>query len=111
MDLKMNVEKTLSNGSTVWDAYYSNGIVPLISGSNEDVQGATSAALIQKNTIPQLPSAGVPWTKYLTGQISFGVLDNYIRQSLKSCGKENYSVDYEFKNDHIDVKVKKEVTN
>lgn len=108
MDLKMNAEDITSAGVS-WDCEVQNGNVPIITDDSEEVQNATLAGFLIVGTIPQLPEAGVPWTDFLTGKISFGVLDFYIRDSLSAAGKDNYYPQYDVEDDQLTMKVGKVV--
>lgn len=100
MDLKMNSEDITMAG-VVWDCTVKDGIVPIISGEAEGLQQATLAAFLIKGTIPQLPEAGVPWTKYLEQKLTFAEIDYYIRDSLYKCEKANYYPEYSIKDNKL----------
>lgn len=104
MDLKMNVEDITTAG-VVWDCAVQDGIVPIISGETEGLQCATMAAFLIKGTIPQLPEAGVPWTKYLEQKITFAEIDFYIRDSLIKCDKGDYYPQYAINNDKLTMSI------
>lgn len=106
MDLKMKAEEITTAGVS-WDCKVQEGIVPLITGDEEEIQCATQAAFLISGTIPQLPEAGVPWADFLTKKITFGELDFYIRDSLQKVGKENYFPQYEIENDQLTMTVGK----
>ena len=106
MDLKMQVEKMTDDGPE-WDCDVENGIVPIITDDTEDLQCATMAGFLITGTIPQLPEAGVPWTDFLKGTISFGVLDFYVRQSLLNVGKDNYYPQYSLDKDKLTMSIGK----
>lgn len=93
MDLKMNSEDITTAG-VVWDCQVKDGIVPIISGEDESLQNAILASFLIAGTIPQLPDAGVPWTKYLEQKLTFAEIDYYIRDSLYKCEKSNYYPEY-----------------
>ena len=104
MDLKMNAEEITDQGVS-WDCDVENGLVPIIKDDEEDLQCATIAGFLIVGTVPQLPEAGVPWTDFLTGKITFGVLDFYIRESLLNVGKDNFYPEYDVEEDQLTMKV------
>ena len=106
MDLKMNAED-ITDAGVSWDCDVQNGNVPIIKDDKEDLQCATIAGFLITGTVPQLPEAGVPWTDFLTGKISFGVLDFYVRESLLNVGKDDYYPEYDIENDRLTMKVGK----
>lgn len=106
MDLKMRAED-ISTAGVNWDCEVKNGDVPIITDETENVQSATLAGFLIVGTIPQLQDAGVPWTDFLTGKITFGVLDFYIRDSLIAAGKEDYYPQYDVVDDQLTMTVGK----
>ena len=108
MDLKINAEYEGEN-NPIWDIKVKNGIAPIIYGEEENVQTATLACFLEKTSIPQLPDMGVPWTDYLTSQISFGELDAEVRQSIDNCGKSGFRPDYIVDGEHLTLTVVKEI--
>ena len=106
MDLKMKVEEFTSTGVS-WDCNVENGLVPIIKDDEEDLQCAILAGFIIRGTVPQLPDAGVPWTDFLTGKITFGVLDFYVRESLRNVGKENFYPEYDIEGDKLTMSIGK----
>lgn len=106
MDLKMNAEEIKDSGIT-WDCKVQNGNVPIISGDEEDLQTATLGVFLIKGTIPLLPDAGVPWTEFLSKQISFGELDYYVRDSLFKVEKETFSPQYNIDKDKLTMSIGK----
>ena len=106
MDLKMRTEVITTEGVT-WDCDVENGIVPIITDDDEDLQCATLAGFLITGTVPQLPEAGVPWTDFLTKKISFGVLDFYVRESLLNVGKDNYYPEYDVEDDKLTMSIGK----
>lgn len=106
MDLKMNAEEITDQGVS-WDCDVQNGLVPIITDDEEDLQCATIAGFLIVGTVPQLPQAGVPWTDFLTGKITFGVLDFYVRESLLNVGKDNFYPEYDIEEDQLTMKVGK----
>jgi hypothetical protein len=106
MDLKMKAEDIQVSGIT-WDVKVNDGIVPIISGEDEDLQCATIASFLIKGTVPLLPEAGVPWTEYLTNNLSFGELDFYIHESLRKTDKTMYYPEYDIQNDQMTMSIKK----
>ena len=106
MDLKMKVEEMTTDG-VIWDCEVENGIVPIIKDDTEDMQCAILAGFLITGTVPQLPEAGVPWADFLTGKITFGVLDFYVRQSLLNVGKDNYYPQYDVVDDKLTMSIGK----
>lgn len=106
MDLKMNAEDITDQGVT-WDCTVEDGIVPIIMDDKEDLQCATLAGFLITGTVPQLPDAGVPWTDFLTGKITFGVLDFYVRESLLNVGKDNFYPEYDIEGDKLTMSIGK----
>lgn len=101
MDLKMKEEKITSSAHPVWDLKVEDGIVPIIYGDEEDVQTATLAGFLEYGSIPLLPEAGVPWTDFLTGKITFGELDADVRDSLSAAAKDTFYPDYQIVEDTL----------
>lgn len=108
MDLKMNAEDITSAGVS-WDCDVQDGDVPIITDETEEVQNATLAGFLIVGTVPQLPDAGVPWTDFLTGKITFGVLDFYVRDSLIAAGKDEYYPQYDIEDDQLTMSIGKAV--
>ena len=106
MDLKMKSEDIETSGVS-WDCKVSNGIVPIITGDEEDLQCATQAGFLIKGTIPQLPDVGVPWTEFLTNKLTFGELDYYVRDSLQNAEKETFYPQYDVENDQLTMSIGK----
>lgn len=106
MDFKMKAEDIGLNG-TVWDVKVTNGIVPIITDDEENLQCATLAGFLIKGTVPQLPDAGVPWTDFLTKKISFGELDFYVRDSLSKVNKQTYYPSYDIEDDKLSMQIGK----
>lgn len=106
MDLKMNAEEITDQGVS-WDCDVKDGLVPIIKDDEEDLQCATIAGFLIVGTVSQLPEAGVPWTDFLTGKITFGVLDFYVRESLLNVGKDNFYPEYDIEEDQLTMKVGK----
>ena len=106
MDLKMKAED-ITDAGVSWDCDVENGLVPIIKDDEEDLQCATIAGFLIVGTVPQLPEAGVQWTDFLTGKITFGVLDFYVRESLLNVGKDNFYPEYDIEEDQLTMKVGK----
>lgn len=100
MDMKMNAEDISLQGVS-WDCKVVDGIVPIITDQEDNLQCATIASFLIKGTVPQLPEAGVPWTKYLTKEITFGELDFYIRDSLQKVDKPTYYPNYTLEDESL----------
>lgn len=95
MDLKMKAEVLETNETPIWDVEVKDGIVPIIKDNQEAMQTATLSAFLIRGTIPLLPEAGVPWTEYLTGLITFGEMDAEIRQAIINSGYPAYYPEYD----------------
>ena len=108
MDLKMKAED-ITDAGVSWDCDVENGLVPIITDDKEDLQCATIAGFLITGTVPQLPEAGVPWTDFLTGKITFGVLDFYVRDSLMAAGKDEYYPQYDIEDDQLTMSIGKAV--
>lgn len=108
MDIKMNVEKITAYDHPSWDVTVSGGIVPIVMGDEKNMQSAIIAAFLQQSSVPQLPAAGVPWTQFLTKQISFGDIDSHIRQSVFDSGNTDYYPDYSIEKDRLTMSVGRE---
>lgn len=104
----MQSEITAPGGFPTWDLYVDGTIVPFITGDAGDAQGAGVTAYLQLGTIPQLPTIGVPWTEFLTGEVGFGVVDASIRKTLVYAGITNYYPNYDIVNDNVIVKMEKQ---
>lgn len=106
MDLRMKTEE-MQNSQITWDCKVVDGIVPIISDGDEELQTAVLAGFLVRGTVPQLPNAGVPWSDFLTGKMTFGELDYYVRDSLQKVEKETYYPQYELENGKITMKIGK----
>ena len=106
MDLKMKAEDITTAGVS-WDCEVTDGNVPMILDDDEELQGAILAGFLITGTVPQLPEAGVPWTDFLTGAITFGILDFYVRESLMNVGKDNYYPQYDIEEDQLTMSIGK----
>ena len=106
MDLKMRAEDITTNGIT-WDCKVIDGIVPIVSGDEEELQAATQAGFLIRGTVPQLPDVGVPWTDFLTQKLTFGELDFYVRESLRLTEKETFYPKYNIENGKLTMSVGK----
>jgi len=106
MDLKMKSEEITTAGVS-WDCDVVNGEVPIISDDKEEMQEAILAGFLITGTVPQLPEAGVPWTDFLTGKITFGVLDFYVRDSMSNVGRDDFYPQYDIEKDQLTMKVGK----
>lgn len=106
MDLKMKSEDITTAGVS-WDCDVKNGNVPIISNGDEDLQCATLAGFLITGSVPQLPEAGVPWTDFLTGVITFGVLDFYVRDSMTNVGHEDFFPQYDIVKDKLTMTIGK----
>lgn len=104
MDLKMQAEDLTAAGVS-WDCDVIDGNVPIIKDEKEDMQCAVIAGFLIQGTVPILTEAGVPWTEYLSGKITFGILDFYVRESLKNVQKDNYYPQYDIEDDKLTMKI------
>ena len=106
MDLKMQAEE-IDTAGVSWDCDVENGMVPIITDDKEDLQSATLAGFLIRGTVPQLQEAGVPWTDFLTNKITFGVLDFYVRESLKNVEADNFYPQYDITEDKLTMSIGK----
>jgi hypothetical protein len=95
IDAQMTSTVTSSSAYPTWDFNVVGNIVPIIQDTLAEQQSANVAAFLQIGTIPQLPGIGVDWTGYLTGNLSFGDLDQAIRASLLAVGLSTFSPNYD----------------
>lgn len=107
MDMKMAAEVKRPNEYPIWDVKVENGIVPFVTGANEDLQRAILAGFLERGTIPNLPLQGVPWTRYLAKEITFGDLDVAVRESLRLAGADGYQPEYDLDGDRLTMMVGK----
>lgn len=107
MDLRMKGEEISETKYPEWDVKVENGIVPIISGDEEDLQQATLASFIDYGTIPLLPELGVEWTEFFTGNSTFGELDMNIRESLNKAGKTTFYPKYSIDNEKMTMNIGK----
>lgn len=110
MDMKMKAETITATENPVWDVKVRNGIIPIISGKEEQVQTATLAGFLELGTIPQLPEAGVNWQGFLTGAVTFGELDTQIRQSIQDAGVSQFTPEYDLVEDKLIMTINAGVT-
>lgn len=68
--------------NNVWDLEVHNGIPRTLSGESLNVQRAMIASFIQTDTLPLMPTTGLPWTKYLLGEISLSEIDAQARANI-----------------------------
>ena len=100
MDLKMNVQK-INHAGVTWDCVVENGNVPIIYGTRENFQSAILAGFLIFGTVPQLPDVGVPWVDFITGKITFGLLDFYVRESMSDAMIYDFSPEYDLDGDKL----------
>jgi len=105
----MKSEEISSSAHPIWDLEVENGIVPIISGDEEDFQTATLSGFLQLGSIPQLPNVGVPWTDFLTKEITFGELDSLVRDSIQNAGKSEFYPKYDITDDVLTMTVGKDI--
>src|SRR4249920_843861 len=101
MDAQFSSTVFVLGSYPTWDFVVKDGIVPIIEGSPEEEQAAAIVSYVQTNTIPQLPTQGVPWSEFLTSQVDFSQLDNQIRNNLINAGLLDFNPDYDIVNDHL----------
>lgn len=108
MDLKMNAEKISFDKNPIWDVKVVEGIVPIIWGEEEDMQGATLACFLERGLVKQLPHVGVPWSEFLTKKITFGEVYSAVRQSIADADKSFFMPSYDIENEKLTIKVGKQ---
>jgi hypothetical protein len=102
MDAQMQSTSKSANSYQTWDYYVdSSGNVPILTGSQEEAQAANMAAFLQRGTIPQLPEEGVQWVEYFMGEVTFGDIDNQIKNNLMKIDLVDYFPTYEIVNDAL----------
>jgi len=106
-DARMQSTVKSPSAYPTWDMYEVDGECPILTDSEENQQAPTIAAFIQKGTIPQLPSTGVPWTGFFMGQVSFGSLDMEIRDMLTKADCSGYEPSYEIVEDQLYTTIKR----
>lgn len=111
MDMKMAAQVQRPNEYPIWDVKVENGIVPFVTGANEELQRAILAGFLERGTIPNLPLQGVPWTRYLAREITFGDLDVAVRDSLRLAGADGYQPEYDLDGDRLTMRVGKVADN
>lgn len=107
MDALLESTKIASGSFPSWDFATKGDVVPIITGAQADAQGAAVTAYTQRGTIPQLPDVGIPWAESLTGDVSFGEVDNKIRNDIVANGHDDYEVTYKLVNDKLTANVEK----
>lgn len=109
-DARVNSTVKTADTYPIWDLFVENGIVPILSGAEENQQRANIAAFIQVGTIPQLPDVGVDWTGFFVKRLSFGDLDTSLRQSLYASGCGDYTPSYDIVDDQFYTTIKRVTT-
>lgn len=66
----------------VWDLEVHRGLPRTLEGNNLNIQRAMIASFIQTDSLPLMPTAGLPWTKYLLGEISLSEMDAQARANI-----------------------------
>jgi len=107
-DAKVEGSELVPGKYPTWDLKVVNGIVPLISGDEEEAQRASVACFLQVGTIPQVPYAGVDWASFFLGRSSFGVLDTQVRSAIADSGAVDYEPYYDVVGDMLYTKIRKE---
>lgn len=72
----------LATKDSVWDLEVHNGLARTLSGDSLNIQRAMIASFIQTDTLPLMPSTGLPWAKYLLGEISLAEIDAQARANI-----------------------------
>ena len=72
----------LATKDNVWDLEVHKGLPRTISGDSLNIQKAMIASFIQTDTLPLMPSTGLPWSKYLLGEISLSEIDAQARANI-----------------------------
>ena len=111
MDMQMSAERLGASHFPIWDVKVEDGIVPIVTGEQEELQRAILAGFLERGTIPNLPLMGVPWTEYLNKSITFGDLDVAVRDSLRQAGADGYQPEYDLEGDRLTMKVGKVENN
>ena len=108
MDMMMAAEDVVPGRHfPIWDVKVLNGNVPIVTGSQEELQRAVLAGFIETGTVPNLPLVGVPWPRYLAKEITFGDLDVAVRDSLQKAGADGYQPEYDIEGDKLTMKIGK----
>jgi len=110
MDMALQSSTNVANQYQTWDYLVQGNIVPVLNdsgqtGSIEDAQHAQMASFIQYGTVPQLPTFGVQWVEFFTGQVNFGAVDGQIKSNLMAIGLSNFRPVYDLVNDKLTVSV------
>jgi len=88
-----------------WDFKVVDGECAFVTGDNGDSQGAGIAVFQEFGTVPQLPTAGVPWTGLILGEKLFIEIDAYITSALRNAGLSQFRAKYATVNGKLDVTV------
>ena len=107
MDMQMAAERIDGTNYPTWDVKVVDGIVPIITDREEELQRAVLAGFLEIGTIPNLPLVGVPWADYLNRSITFGDLDVAVRESLRQAGADGYQPEYDLTGDKLTMTVGK----
>lgn len=108
MDIKLNTFDS-SGDYPVWDISTENKISPILTDEQSEIQDATLACLLERDTIPQLDDVGVDWAGFLTGEKTFGMIDAEIRDSLQKAGFDDFRPEYKIEGDRLTLTVTKEM--
>jgi hypothetical protein len=101
----MQSSQSPPNQYQTWDYYVQDGIVPILESSQENSQAATIAAFLQLGTIPQLPTTGIPWVEFFTGEVQFNQIDSSIKSALNLLGLISFYPQYDLVNGNLVAKV------
>jgi hypothetical protein len=82
MEALLTTTQTIAGAYPYWDFQVVGGIVPIITGTEEQAQNANVIAYTQKGLIPQAPAIGVNWTGLLVGNESPLGIDTDIVQGI-----------------------------
>jgi hypothetical protein len=110
MDMALQSSTNVANQYQTWDYLVQGNIVPVLddagaTGSVEDSQHAQMCAFLQYGTIPQLPTFGVQWVEFFTGEVNFGVVDGQIKSNLMAVDLSSFRPTYDLVNDKLTVAV------
>lgn len=101
MDAQMQSSTALPGEFPTWDFVVTDSIVPIIDGENETRQAATITGFLQVGSVPQLPTAGIPWLEFTTGSVQFNQVDGAIKQNLINNNITTFIPDYDIVNGKI----------
>jgi hypothetical protein len=114
MDIK--IISTIINNIKYLDVYVNEeGCSVDISGKEEKLQQAEVAAFLTRGSTPQNEDDGVDWQNFITGNKSFGELDNDIKENLEKINMDadpiELFVDYDVINNKLKTVIKEVTSN